>query len=162
MSDLTLPTYKHLHDAIQHFSEFFREGHLVKADAVLTATEGIVDGLDDNDELRKYIRDNPTKLNTLVSGFLSNFHLAVEHCVMRSSAGAATDSYNDERVRLMWRVWPPLHRILSLQADCDGDMSQYTANTAELYGVLGQAMESKYAMEHLLAVYDKVFPLPHG
>ena len=159
-TDQTL-TFDEFKEVLNMFLLALRHRNYELADELLAYARQIVDHLRRNHELVNALVDRPETLKALVADLLKLFHDISENTIRLEIAGRNPPEDRDKRIKLMWCLWPVLHRFLIQQADTDpgGD---YEQKVAELYGVLAQALESPHAVALLQSCIGDVLPLPAG
>lgn len=149
-------------EILQLFEESLRHDFVDAADEILKYARGIVDQLKHNSNLMESLIQKPETVKRLATNLLVYFHHVAEEGITKADNPHNSSEAQNQKIQLMWRLWPILHRLLILQIEAEHDSDDYTEKAAELYGIITQAMESPNAVKLLKAVYEDVFPLPHG
>lgn len=130
------------------------------ADEILTFARETIDNLSRNQALIQPLTENPEAVKELTANLLKYFHAVAERRQSNKENEDGGVARRDNEIRLMWRLWPVLHRLLVLQSNVDFDHEDYNQKAAELYGVIAQFMESRRAVQLLKECIDQVLPLP--
>ena len=130
------------------------------ADEILTFARQIVDNLSRNQALIQPLTENPEAVKEITANLLKYFHSVAEHRQSQTEDEVNAAARRDNELRLMWRLWPVLHRLLVLQSNVDFDHQDYDQKAAELYGIIAQSLESPRAVRLLIECIDQVLPLP--
>ena len=130
------------------------------ADEILTFAREIVDNLARNQALIQPLTENPENVKEITTNLLKYFHAVAERTQSHTEDEKGAAAARDGEIRLMWRLWPVLHRLLVLQSNIDFDHDDYDQKAAELYGIVAQSMESPRAVRILKECIDLVLPLP--
>ena len=130
------------------------------AEEILIYARDIIDNLNRNQSLVQPLSEKPDKVRALSTRLLNYFRAVAEHTVPKVVNSDMTAERRETEIRLMWRLWPVLHRLLILQSNVDFDHENYNQKAAELYGILAGTMESPHAVRIFKECIDQVLPLP--
>ena len=149
-------------EVLHLFDHAIRHDMVDVADEIIKYARDIIERLRFNRGLLSALTDKPDVIKSLVGKLLNYFHNVAEGAITRADNEHHQSDIEHKKIKLMWQLWPVLHRLLILQIDSEPDSEDYTEKAAELYGIITQAMESQVATKMLREIYEDVFPLPHG
>ena len=162
---ITMP----IHDEMD-FEEFKEVLHLFRktlqldllenADQLLSVARETIENLNQHQSLIQLLTANPLEVKTITADLLENFHAVAERAQSQLPHTADEETKRKAEIGLVWRLWPVLHRLLTLQSNIDFDHDDYNKKASELYGGIAQLMESPVAVQVLKTNFDQILPLP--
>ena len=142
---------------LAELSEFVAELRHYPTTVGAESIQAIKTELEARPKLRVELGAKPETLRLIVTNLFEFFQDQADSIVNRADLSAHQSLELDERIKLMWSVWPVMNCLLALLQEFDPD--GYPDNAAQMYGVLSQALESLHATEILKAQFSEVFPL---